>query len=166
MTLRNSLGQVVETVIVPARHAWPEYEKYSAYICQPSRHFVPVQYIGFYYGGHIQPIIAKVKTDHPNVTLVPDLNEDVIKRLIEQIIQDRAEGRRRGQVNDIYRLSSLDDRETITLPRAIPSDKRSSSGRATAFIRKNSYFSLADLQRVASLPIAECFTSRLSTTTR
>ena len=33
------IGGAVDVVVVPARHAWPEYEKYSAYICQADRSF-------------------------------------------------------------------------------------------------------------------------------
>ena len=38
----NLVGGANDVVVVPARHAWPEYEKYHAYVCQPDRPFQPV----------------------------------------------------------------------------------------------------------------------------
>ena len=162
MILRNNLGQTIDTVVVAARHAWPEYLKYSAYICQPSRPIASVQYIGFYHAGVIQPIIAKVKSDHPRVSLTPELFDGAVKRIIERILEDHAEGRQRGQVNDIYRLSASDDLDTIRLAKSIPNDKRNASGKRLAFTQNQFYCSLADLQSVARLPDSEGFTSHLS----
>jgi hypothetical protein len=53
-------GPSDSVLIVPARQAIYDYEKYSAYLCQPNRSFQRVEYLGFYHGGVIDKRIAKV----------------------------------------------------------------------------------------------------------
>lgn len=53
-TVRNP-----DVVIVPATRALGEFERLSAYICQPQRSFQPVEYLGFYWQRRIEPRFPK-----------------------------------------------------------------------------------------------------------
>jgi hypothetical protein len=48
----NLLGDPRQVVVVPARNAYREYLEYGAYVCQPRRHFKPVERMAFYCRGH------------------------------------------------------------------------------------------------------------------
>ena len=54
------IGTASVVVVVAARHAWPEYQRYSAYICQPGRAFKPVKRIAFYSNGQIYPLVPLI----------------------------------------------------------------------------------------------------------
>ncbi|MFB6306484.1 MAG: hypothetical protein ABEH43_05775 [Flavobacteriales bacterium] len=47
-------------LIVPARNAWPDYENFGGYFCQPRRSFQKVGYIGFYVENEVKTRIPKV----------------------------------------------------------------------------------------------------------
>lgn len=49
-----------DTVVVAARIAWGQYQRYSVYICQSGRAFEPVTYMAFYTDGEIKPYVAKL----------------------------------------------------------------------------------------------------------
>jgi len=44
----NLIGTQKNTLVIPARHAWPEYREFSAYVCQANRSFKQVEYLAFY----------------------------------------------------------------------------------------------------------------------
>ena len=47
-----------DVVVVPARNAWPEYQQYHAYVCQPDRSFQQVTRMAFYaHGRHSQNLV-------------------------------------------------------------------------------------------------------------
>jgi hypothetical protein len=53
-----------DTVVVAARVAWPEYQRFAAYVCQPNRSFrVGLTHLGFYAHGAIQPLVPRIR-DH------------------------------------------------------------------------------------------------------
>jgi hypothetical protein len=55
------IGSESEVVVVAARHAWPEYERCHAYICQTRRAFKPVKRIAFYSQGQIYPRVPLIR---------------------------------------------------------------------------------------------------------
>jgi hypothetical protein len=56
-----------EVLVVAARHAWPEYQWCSAYICQQGRSFRPVKRIGFYSLGQIHELAPMISKTHDDV---------------------------------------------------------------------------------------------------
>jgi hypothetical protein len=51
-----------DTVIVAAQAAWPEYQQFNAYVCQPDRAFRGgLTHMGFYTNGAIQPLIPRIR---------------------------------------------------------------------------------------------------------
>lgn len=58
----DGLLSIDDTVIVAARRAWPEYQRFGAYICQPERSFrAGLTHFGFYADGAIQPLIPLIR---------------------------------------------------------------------------------------------------------
>jgi hypothetical protein len=59
-----------DTVVVAARHAYPEYLRAAACVCQPGRAFRErMTYMGFYFDGAIQSEIARIRVRRDNVVL-------------------------------------------------------------------------------------------------
>ena len=56
----NLLASPNDVVIVAARQAWPEYEEFKAYGCQPNRPFQQVSRMGFYCKNRIYPLVPKI----------------------------------------------------------------------------------------------------------
>jgi hypothetical protein len=55
------LALPADTAVVAARTAYDEYLRYSAYVCQPNRHFRPgVQRLGFYRWKHIERHLPRI----------------------------------------------------------------------------------------------------------
>ena len=51
-----------DTVIVAAREAWPEYQRFAAYVCQPNRAFRDaLTHFGFYAHSAIQTLIPRIE---------------------------------------------------------------------------------------------------------
>jgi len=59
--------QRFDTVVVPARDAWLEYENHGVYICQQGRTFRPVQRFAFYEGRSIKSAIPLITGREDNV---------------------------------------------------------------------------------------------------
>ncbi len=70
------LGSDKDVVVVPARNAWPEYQKYHAYICQPHRRFRQVTRLAFYFQRQIQAYVPRIIKSYPNVEFVAGKHED------------------------------------------------------------------------------------------
>lgn len=65
---KGSEVENADTVIVAATHAYGDFERTSAYICQPHRSFRPgTQYFGFYAKRLIEPVFPRVVDQRPSV---------------------------------------------------------------------------------------------------
>ena len=112
-----------DTVIVAAKHAYPEYERYSTYICQPERFFRPVDRIGFYRDKQIEALVPRVLGQMDNVMIdlgtadrlhaSADTDERRIGELVQRLIDDHSP--RAGNMQQIFLLSDPDARETLKL---------------------------------------------------
>jgi hypothetical protein len=141
------LGNAKAVLVVPARNAWPEYQKYSAYICQPDRTFQDCQWIAFYADGEIKPIVARIKDVQDRVAIEPTLLTDDqrhLEPLVSRLISDGA--RPKGTHNKIMLLSGPVDVETVTLDSAIPNNIRSATGKPWAFVLQQRYVDMQSLQ--------------------
>ncbi len=50
-----------DTVVVATTHAYPEFERFGAYVCEPKRSFREnIEYLGFYAERHIQPVFPSL----------------------------------------------------------------------------------------------------------
>jgi hypothetical protein len=163
-------GPSDSVLIVPARQAIYDYEKYSAYLCQPNRSFQRVEYLGFYHGGVIDRRIAKVL--FPPIESV-ELTDAGIQDLIDinqsnqtesakggkQLIAEevfamlkalvvKLEPLRIGDTMKVFFLSPYEDTSrTIHLKQNIRNDLRNAAGKPIAFTMGQRYVSLANLNK-------------------
>lgn len=144
-------GQARDTVVVPARFGWPEYEAAGAYICWPGQGFWgKVTHLGFYADSEIKPVIARVRAWHEEILLTAA--EAAARRaagdldLAAALEFFLAQGTRdEHEYYSIVLLSRFDDSDTVRLTTPIANDTVSASGRVTSWARGFRYTSLARL---------------------
>lgn len=155
-----------KALIVPAKDAWDEYLNYSAYFCQANRFFQRANYLGFYKDGQIKKKIPKIlgyinsldlqNEDIQNIddkriilTGVNGTNHDDFKRKLL--------GLKENNINQLERwagflkfvlLTDANHTSTITLENEIINDKKSSTGKNTAFVQKQTYISTEEINNV------------------
>jgi hypothetical protein len=141
------LGQE-DTVVVAARDAYPEYRLTAAYACQPGRAFRDgIRWMGFYYGGAIQPEVALIRHRRDNVTLskasadalrkTDDPFDAELAALIERLLD--ASPRAPGQQYQLFLLSPVDDEQTLRLARPIENTATDRKGKASAWTMGQRY---------------------------
>ncbi|MCA9312469.1 MAG: hypothetical protein KDA21_14745, partial [Phycisphaerales bacterium] len=143
------LRNPVDVVIVAAHHAWPEYLRHSAYICQAGRPFQHVQRLGFYSRGVVNPLIPRILGVFDDVELCrnPKVDDDRVNALVRALLDDPNSPRNEGETYKILLLSSPDDPETLRLDAPIPNDLRASTGRTWAFTMSQRYVMEEALRR-------------------
>ena len=145
--------QKFDTVVVPAREAWPEYEAYGAYICQPGRTFRTVDRFAFYEG-------RSIKIDVPFVTGRADNVEWSVAEQTRLLASDSSATQKLGQlISDTLNLSRAPGRYQVfwltkardarhrKLTAEIPHTAR---GRGSAFTQRQRYVSLHALETATS----------------
>ncbi|MEX2215886.1 MAG: hypothetical protein WD768_17375 [Phycisphaeraceae bacterium] len=138
-TAEGLLGNTSDVVIVAARNAWPEYNELHAYVCQPNRTFQRVSRMGFYSAGVIYACVPKIRESYDEVEMRIDAHKGDLGKLVNRLVK---EGRRpEGVMNKVMLLSSPDSSDTLKLTRPIPNDKRSKTGKPTAFTMGQRYVS-------------------------
>ena len=138
------IGSANDVVVVPARNAWPEYEKFHAYICQPDRPFQLVSRIAFYSFGHIYHLVPKILETHEHVDFVPSKHKGKMRELIAAVLTE--ERRKEGTAYKVMFLSAPDSSDTLVLEAPIPNNLTSNAGRTTAFTQNQRYVSLERLK--------------------
>lgn len=118
-------------VIVAARSAWPEYNEFHAYVCQPNRSFQQVARLGFYSKGVIYPLVPKILEVHDDVEMVQGKHSGKLGELVDHLVTSSL--RLTDQRYKVILLSPPDLSSTLKLDAEIPNDKRSKSGKPTAF---------------------------------
>ncbi len=140
-----------DTVVVAARVAWPEYQRFAAYVCQPNRSFrVGLTHLGFYAHGAIQPLVPRIR-DH--LVAVHLTGEEANRRrnaggatvadLIEELLADGS--RSEGLFYDVLLLSGPDEPDTVCLDHLVVNDTVAASGRRWAWTLQHRYTQLSRL---------------------
>jgi len=134
-----------DVVVVAARFAWDEYQRYNLYVCKVGRTFRQAQYMAFYLANQIYPL-APFILEPPEAVIFqrgryPGEFGDIVDKLTG--VHDRKE----GETYQVVRLSSPDDPRTVKLDSPIPNDLTSESGGSTAFTQYQRYVSLASLKK-------------------
>jgi hypothetical protein len=134
----SSTVEGADTVIVAAKHAYDEYRRFRAYICQPvsspltekTRTFRPgLKYLGFYRSKQIEPEIPKIIGRFASVQFTAeeasrygssgDPNEACLAEVIQRVLKDPGE-RVGGRYLQVFLLTAPDDLEqTLHLPQPI-----------------------------------------------
>lgn len=133
------IANTKDVVVVPARSAWPEYQKWNAYVCQPDRSFQQVSRIAFYSQGHIQPLVPQILDVFDRVDFNPGEQSGRLGELIDILLKESP--REEGKAYKVFLLSAPDAVETIKLNGPIPNNLKAESGRTTAFTQSQRYVS-------------------------
>jgi hypothetical protein len=145
MLLQEQLiGSSKDVLVVPARHAWPDYMTYSAYVCQADRPFQPAQRMAFYYSGQIEQPVPRILSIEDSVEFSRGKNDGWTGKLVDSFLRDKPE--QEGSFHKVMRLSGPDEPETIKLDAPVVNDLRSESGRPVAFTQNQRYISLEKLR--------------------
>lgn len=139
------VGSVKEVLVVPALRAWPQYQKYHAYICQPGRTFQPVQYIAFYCRGSIQPIIPRIIKSWDEVVYGEKVNDPDLAKVVDGVLKDQLATM--GISNKVMLLTGPDDPGTLKLASPVINDLKSESGQVVAFTQNQRYVGLERLKK-------------------
>lgn len=146
MLLREKLvGNETDVVVVPARHAWPEYQRHSAYICQPGRFFQTVSYLAFYSNGKIWPLIPRILDVHEDVEWGEGLHQGTLGKIVDDVRKDCASIRQDGLTYKVLILSTADSSDTVRLGGPIINDLVAKTGRTVAFTQNQRYVSLQEM---------------------
>ncbi|QDT48929.1 hypothetical protein Pan258_29760 [Symmachiella dynata] len=76
-----------DVVVVAARNAWPEYNDFQAYVCQPNRSFQQVSRIGFYSKGVVYPLVPRIIATHDDVEMRSGLHQGPLGELVDHLVQ-------------------------------------------------------------------------------
>ncbi|MEY7848283.1 hypothetical protein AB7C87_03670 [Natrarchaeobius sp. A-rgal3] len=145
-------GKEDRVLVVGARKAWPEYEEYGLYFCQPQRSFKPARYLAFYTDGAIQPEIPKIVNSIESVELTPkgvaavdSLSKRQRKTLRDIVDRLRDDGADRYESDQ--KVIFLDEDDGITLEGSVRNDKTAKgSDRTVAFVQGHRYVSASALR--------------------
>lgn len=135
-----------DTLIIPAKKAWPEYKQFFAYICQSERFFQPVKYLGFYTENRIQMFIPKILEVQDSVVMQKDKYSGKIGELVNCLIDNNL--RTEGKAYKILILSPPNDPSTIKLDKPIENNLISKAGKTTAFTQNQRYVNVDKLKIV------------------
>lgn len=113
-----------DTVVVAATHALGDFERTSAYICQPNRSFRPgTQFFGFYAKRRIEPVFPRVVDQRPEVPFTEqqatqleatgDPHDARVAKIIRDSLADPETSRR--VPGDSYEIFLLDAATGFTL---------------------------------------------------
>ncbi len=132
-----------DVVVVAARKAWPEYNLFSAYVCQPGRQFQQVERLAFYSSGKVYPLVPKILTVHDEVEMKADSEHEACGVLVRMLVKKGL--RQEGELNKIFLLSAPESTDTLQLKAPIPNDMKSKKGKNVAFTMGQRYVSAAAL---------------------
>jgi hypothetical protein len=138
-----------DVLVIPARDAWSDYQRFGVYMCQPRRKFRPTSHIAFYRHKAIETsvprilqVVEEVILSEDAVSAMPgliDVTRDRLLRLVHELRRN-AEKRHLEQKRKVLFLSLPQSSETITLPHRIVHQ------RATAFTQGQRYVSLCRIR--------------------
>ena len=133
------IASATDVVVVAARNAWPEYNEIHAYVCQPNRPFQQVSRVGFYSKGQVYPLVPKILESHDAVEMKKGIYDGALGSLVARLIDEQR--RAEGELLKVLILSAPAAMDTLKLPRPIPNDMKSKTGKGTAFTMGQRYVS-------------------------
>lgn len=143
-------GREDRVLVVAARKAWPEYQRYGLYFCQPNRSFKPVSHMAFYTDGEIKTTVPQVTDAIESIELTveavsenPQLSQSQRDSLVSAVEDMKAvDYDRHGEARKVIFL-----KDGFELDETVTNDKTASdSNRTVAFVQGHRYVSLSDLQ--------------------
>jgi hypothetical protein len=140
------VGSESEVLVVAARHAWPEYNRTHAYVCQPKRTFKPVKRIAFFSAGQVYPLVPLILEMYDEIILEKNRHKGRLGEVVNQLIEDIPQSKKIvGNSHKFFLLSAPDAKETICLDHPIPNNVLSKSGELTPFTMGHRYVDIKKL---------------------
>ncbi len=143
----------VDTVVVPAKAAWPLYENCRAYVCQAGRAFRVFDRVAFYTDREIKPDVPGVLHRRDNVEWTHEeaarlaRSDDRYDRKIAKVIATtRSAGWPSGRYQ-VFLLTQPGDSRHRRLPAAIV---HKAAGKGSAFVQRQRYVSLHALETAST----------------
>jgi hypothetical protein len=144
---QDSLLDYEDTVVVAARNAWPEYQRYGAYVCQPGRSFRGgLVRMAFYADGAIKPLVPRIVATRPSVSITRESADQLdgtghpedacVANLIRRLLSD--DRRAEATISQIFLLSSPGD-ETLKLPGPVRNSAVDRNGQPCAWVQGQCY---------------------------
>lgn len=142
------IGTESEVVVVAARHAWPEYKRCNAYVCQLHRTFQPVKRMAFYSQGQVYPLVPSILEVHDDVIIKKGHHKGALGHVVDQLIDDIPLSKKEvGLSYKVFVLTSPDDPNTMKLEGPILNDLESKTGKPTAFTMGQRYVAVEKLAK-------------------
>ncbi len=144
-----------KVVVIPAGFALDEYLKYSAYICQPNRHFQPCVRMAFYTKNKIDRCIPKIlgqieaisRDEIEKRTDLSDIERGRLRTLLNKMESARSEEWSKSKLKIVF-LTPPDSPDTLVLANDIENNlTTSNTHRRVAFARNQRYVSLSSLEK-------------------
>lgn len=149
-----------KVVVVAANQGWPMYQDLGIYRCKvdrPMRSLKATDYLGFYAGGKIQPLVPRFIDEVKKLDLRRD---EEIQALTDPALKERVEGLREKvselqqwhEFGDHFRimfLSGPEDAETVKLEKPVVNDEKYKNGKTAPFALGTRYVTLESLQTAA-----------------
>ena len=107
------IGPSKDTLVIPARHAWPEYKEFNAYVCQANRSFKNVTHLAFYHGNKIHELVPKILDSEESVEMRIGLHSGELGKLVDYLLETKL--REEGKTYKVLFLSPPDSPETVHL---------------------------------------------------
>ena len=135
------LSSPEDVLVVPARWAWPLYQAFGVYLCQPERSFRTARYLGFYADQAIQPVVPQIEQRFSNVSFEVILSDAEADPWLKQTCQTLVEQSyfKLTSLNTMFRLTSPNDSRTLRLLQPIVNDWTDKRGRKVAFTMGQRY---------------------------
>lgn len=138
------LESPMDTVVVAARSAWPEYNDFHAYVCQPNRAFRQVTRMGFYSNQRIFDKVPEILEMYEEVPMKLNLHKGALGKTVNYIVANSL--RLTDEIYKVILLSPPDSAKTLTIPNnGIQNDKKDRSGKTTAFTMGQRYVASSNL---------------------
>lgn len=133
-----------DTLVIPGRHAWPEYQEFHAYVCQPKRSFRQVSHIAFYTKNKIRELVPQILESHESVKMSRGTYRGRLGELVDYLLDQKM--RTEDEAYKVVFLTPPDDERTVHLDKPIQNDLQSTSGRTIAFTQSQRYVCLSELK--------------------
>lgn len=152
-------GKEDRVLVVAARKAWPEYQRYGLYFCQANRSFKPVSHLAFYTDGEVKTAVPSVTGSIESIELAEQSvrdNEELSRRQREKLLDAVKDMKKvdSDRYEDTEKVIFLE--ESFELDSPVTNDKTASdSDRIVAFVQGHRYVSLTVLRE------GPTFTSKL-----
>lgn len=150
-----------KVVVIAANQGWPMYQKLGIYRCsvgKPLPSLKTTDYLGFYAGGKIQPLVPRFINEIKSLDLrceaeIEAITDTDLKEMVEGLREKVSELQQWHEFGDHFRIMFLsgpedsEDSETVNLGKPVVNDKKDKNGKTTAFtVGQPRYVTLESLQ--------------------